>query len=284
MSRPALVFLILLSVAPVLPPAAVHAQTPAVDSRGVRDSVAGGRAEVLVLGTWHMANPGTNLYDSEADDVLSPRRQAEIAEVIEVLRAFRPTKIAVESSFNRRDTRDRYAAYLAGDYELTRNETNQIGFRLAKELGHESVYPVDVFGDYPYPRLVKFAEATGRVSELEAWRAERAADAEADTEFMASHTILEALLRENSDEQVARSVGGYYQLAAFSEPWDWAGPDLLADWTRRNMRIYGNVAHLIDSPDERVLVIYGSGHLGWLQQAFEGNPDIELRHLGDPVE
>jgi hypothetical protein len=33
---------------------------------------------ILVLGTYHMANPGLDSYNVEADDVLSPRRQQEI--------------------------------------------------------------------------------------------------------------------------------------------------------------------------------------------------------------
>lgn len=241
------------------------------------------RPEVLVLGTHHMANPGSNVFDAEADDVLSARRQAEIAEVIEVLRAFRPTKIAVEARFSDRSTQRRYAEYLAGEAELTRNEIDQLGFRLARELGHETVYPVDVVGDFPYPRVAKFAEATGRTAEFEAWQAAEAARSEASGAYLASRTVLETLLRTNSEEQVSEAVGLYYQMAALSEPWDWAGPDLVADWTRRNMRIYGNVVHLIDSPQERVLVIYGAGHLGWLQQAFDGNPNIELRHLAEFV-
>jgi len=47
------------------------------------------------------------------------------------------------------------------------------------------------------------------------------------------------------------------------------------------MRIYTNIARLVDSPDERVLVIYGAGHLGWLQYAFESNPDVRLRKLAE---
>ena len=255
-------------------PAAAQAPPPDVDGERTR-------AEVLVLGTYHMANPGSNVFDAEADDVLAVRRQAEIAEVIDVLKAFRPTKIAVEARFNERSTQSRYAEYVAGDYELTRNEIDQLGFRLARALGHEAVYPVDVFGDFPYPRLVKYAEATGRTAEFEAWQAAEAGRSEANGEYMASHTVLETLLRYNSDEQVSQGVGSYFQLAGFSEPWDWAGPDLVADWFRRNMRIYGNVVDLIDSPDERVLVVYGAGHLGWLQYAFERNPDIHLRTLAE---
>jgi len=44
------------------------------------------RAEVLVLGVYHMANPGHDLFNTKADDVLAPKRQAEIAEVIAALK------------------------------------------------------------------------------------------------------------------------------------------------------------------------------------------------------
>jgi len=40
---------------------------------------------------------------------------------------------------------------------------------------------------------------------------------------------------------------------------------------------------LADSPNERVLVIFGYGHLGWLQQDFASNPDLRLRKLAELV-
>lgn len=100
--------------------------------------------------------------------MLSPRRQAEIAHVAVVLREFRPTKIAVEAGFSDNRITQRYTDYLAGRYDLTRNEVGQLGFRVAKELGHATVYPVDVSGEFPYPRLVKYAQATGQTSAFEA--------------------------------------------------------------------------------------------------------------------
>lgn len=246
-----------------------------------QDAERGGPAEVLVLGVYHMANPGRDVFNTEADDVLSPRRQAEIEDLIAVLERFRPTKVAVEAGVNNGGVAERYAAYLAGEYVLTRNETDQLGYRLARKLGHDTVYPVDVDGEFPYPRLVKYAQATGRMDELEALQEETGAWVEAQSEYLATHTVLETLLYMNSEEQVARSVGAYFRLAEFGEPWDWAGADLVSDWFRRNMRIYTNIVRLIDSPEERVLVIYGAGHLGWLRFALEGNPEIRLRELAE---
>jgi hypothetical protein len=242
------------------------------------------RAEVLVLGVFHMANPGRDIVNSQVDDVLSPRRQAEIAELIAVLKKFQPTRIAVEAPFNGAVTAKRYSDYLTGKHELTRDETQQVGFRLARELGHKTVFAVDVDGEFPFPRLVDYAKANGRVQEHEAIMADVGGMVKAQDAYLASHTILETLLYLNADEKVAEATGYYFRQAHLGEPWNWAGADLVADWFRRNMRIFTNIVRLADSPNERVLVIYGAGHLGWLRQAFASDPTIRLRTLAELVQ
>ncbi len=239
------------------------------------------RAEVLVLGTYHMANPGHDIFNMKADDVLAPKRQAEMTELIEVLKKFHPTKIAIESDAGSDKIPKRYADYLAGKYELTANEIDQIGLRLAKELGHKTVYPVDADGDFPYQRLVNYAKGSGRSKELDAINSVFAANVKAQGDYLASHSILETMLLLNSDERATQEVGLYYRMAAIGEAQDWAGADLLADWFRRNVRIYSNVVKLADSPNERVLVIFGAGHLGWLRQDFASSPNLRLRKLSD---
>ena len=257
----------LLVLLATLSTAAVAAETP--------------RAEVLVIGVFHMANPGRDLFNMKADDVLAPKRQAEIAQVIETLKRFHPTKIAIESDVYSERVPKQYADYLAGKYTLTRNEDDQIGFRLAKELGHAKIYPVDTDGDFPFQRLMNYAKGAGRAKELEAMMGEVGVMVKAENDYLASHTILEMLLSMNADAKVAEDVGLYFRQAAIGEPGDWAGADLVADWFRRNVRIYTNVMRLIDSPDERVLVIFGAGHLGWLRNDFGSSPNVRLRKLSE---
>jgi hypothetical protein len=241
------------------------------------------RAQVLVLGVYHMSNPGHDIFNMKADDVLAPKRQAEIAQLIEVLKRFHPTKIAVEGNFGDDHIPKRYAEYLAGKHELTRNEIEQIGFRLAKELGHKTVYPVDADGEFPYQHVVNYAKASGRSKEFDAMMAEWGDKVKAENAYLTSHTVLETLLSMNSDDRVTEDTVFYYRQAHFGEPWDWAGADLVSDWFRRNMRIYSNVVQLVDSPNERVLVIFGAGHLGWLQRDFASDPSFRLRKLADFV-
>ena len=241
------------------------------------------RAQVLILGTYHMANPGHDIFNMSADDVLSPRRQKEIAELISVLKTFRPTKIAIESTVYEDRRRQQYTDYLAGKYELTRNEIDQIGFRLAKELGHAAIYPVDYDGEFPMARVENFAKAKGKAEAFQRHMDEIGEMVKRQDAYLKSHTILETLLYMNSDEKVAEDVGYYYEEAHLGEPGDYAGPDLLASWYQRNIRIFSNIASIIDSPDDRVLVIYGSGHLGWLRQDVANDPTMRLRKLSELV-
>jgi len=246
-----------------------------------QQSSAPARAEVLVLGTYHMANPGHDLFNTKADDVLAPKRQAEMAQLIAALKRFGPTKIAVEGDVYRDTIPKAYAEYLAGKKELTRNEIEQIGFRLAKELGHQTVYPVDVDGEFPYMRLVNYSKAAGHSKEFDALMAEVGDMVKAQNAYLGSHTVLETLLMMNADEKIAQDVGFYYREAEIGEKGDWAGADLLAEWYKRNIRIYSNVMKLVESPSDRILVLYGAGHLGWLQHDFASNPNVRLRKLAE---
>lgn len=239
------------------------------------------KPEVLILGVYHMANPGHDIFNMKADDVLAPKRQAEIAEVIAALKKFNPTKIALEADVYSDRIPKRYDDYLAGKYELTRNEIDQIGLRLAKELGHKTVYPVDVDGEFPFQRIVDYAKASGQSKELDARMAEIGDMVKAQNAYLTSHTVLETLLYMNADTKVAQDVGFYYRDASFGQPGDWPGADLLAEWYKRNIRIFSNVARLADSPQERILVIFGAGHLGWLQSDVANDPNLRLRKLAE---
>lgn len=241
------------------------------------------RAEVLVLGVYHMANPGRDVFNMQADDVLSPKRQQEIAELAQVLKKFQPTKIAVEADYGEDTVPKRYANYLAGTRQLSRTEVEQIGFRLAKDLGHTAIYPVDADGDHPIQRVLNYAKATGQSAKLEGMMSEIGETVNAQDEYLKTHTVLQTLLYMNSDARVAQGVGFYYLLARYGEPGDYAGPDLLAEWYRWNVRIYNNVTKLVATPEDRVLVIFGAGHLGWLRQAFAADPTLRLRKLAEFV-
>jgi hypothetical protein len=175
----------------------------------------------------------------------------------------------------------RYADYLAGRYALTADETEQIGFRVASALGHPGIYPVDEDGDFPYERVVNYAKANGLTAQFEALQASTGQRVKEQDEFLKAHTLLETLEFMNADERVARDVAEYYAFVPFADPEEYAGPDLLAMWYQRNIRIYHNISALIAAPDERILVVYGAGHLGWLRQDVANDARVRLRTLAE---
>ena len=83
----------------------------------------------------------------------------EPAQVL-LLGVYHFAKVAVEdlpSSASRLDSL--YEAYRAGRHELSRNETQQLGFRLAAGNGHSRVYPVDYRTDLPFDDLFEYAKS-----------------------------------------------------------------------------------------------------------------------------
>src|SRR5437870_13368053 len=79
-----------------------------------------------------------------------------------MLKRFQPTKIALESPAGSEKIRKQYEDYLAGNYSLTRSESGQIGFRLAKELGHKQVCGIDIQGDFAFDSIAQFAKKNGK--------------------------------------------------------------------------------------------------------------------------
>lgn len=50
----------------------------------------------------------------------------------------------------------------------SRNEVVQLGFRLARERGLQTVHGLDVAGDFPFEAIVAWAQEHGRASEIDA--------------------------------------------------------------------------------------------------------------------
>jgi len=234
-------------------------------------------AEVLVLGSYHMGNPGRDIFNLKADDVLAPRRQAELRELVDVLARFRPTKIAIEASSNHAKIKQ-YQDYLAGKYELGADERDQVGFRLGKEMSLPKVYGIDIQEDFSYLTVQDYAKARGRDKELESLMANFGKASKDNDEFLKSHSVLQMLLRVNSSEADRRDLASYALFAHFGEEGDYAGALLLTDWYRRNIRIHTHLLNIIE-PGDRVLVIYGYGHLRILRELVQADPTLKLRTL-----
>ena len=93
-------------------------------------AAAAAEVQVMVLGTYHFGNPGQDVVNTQIDDVLSPRRQAELQTLTRRLAAFKPDKVMVERRATPPDSLELpgYLDWRQGKHQTRRNEVEQIGF------------------------------------------------------------------------------------------------------------------------------------------------------------
>lgn len=235
-----------------------------------------GQLQVMILGIYHMANPGMDAINRESDDVLSDRRQAEIRDLVERLARFSPDKVLLEAPYGSPRSQERYAAYLEGNHELTRNEIDQVGYRLAERLGHAAVYPVD-YPMFQDGTALEFYQAHNPDSKEDGSeiRASWEALSEADGERQQASTIAEYLGHLNSTDWWAFDLDGRYALQTsmrYALYDQYAGADLLTSWYKRNLRIVTNIYRSVDDDDERVLLMMGAGHNRILWDLVDTSP------------
>ena len=228
------------------------------------------KPKLVVLGTYHMATTTSNVINIDADDVTTPERQREMLELIGKLRKFNPTKIALECDYEANDkVQKQYNDYLEGTYKLARNESDQIGFRLGKELGHKKVYCID-WGIFPDDPLYNYETYSRQHPKLNDYLDELYKDnedmASKSAEKIASRSIIENLIVENQPENIDEDHQGYFNLLRIAKGDEYVGANYLSWWYGRNLKILANIIRFTESPDDRILVVYGAGHNKLLNQ------------------
>lgn len=221
---------------------------------------------VLLLATYHLANNNLDVFNVQFDDMLSPRRQQEIAQCVEQLQRFQPTKVAVERlSETADDLNKEYRRYRAGTFALTANEIHQLGFRTAAALGHEQVYAIDWKGDMEWDPAYTFAQEH-QPTLLNQMLAPLEHDIEEMNSMVRQLSVNEILRRTNDPVSLARNHRTYLTMMRIGEEQQYIGVEAVKNWYARNMRIFVNLTRIINSPQDRILVIYGAGHIPLLSQ------------------
>ncbi len=229
--------------------------------------------KVMIVGVFHMSNPGHDIHNLKADDVLAPGRQAEIEAVTSALAKFRPTKVAAEWSAE--DTTGRYAKYLAGTLPPSSNEVVQLGSRLAKMAGLKTVSGIDADGDFPYLELKAYAKAHGQSGLLDAQDAVIEGFTQTLQRALSERGVSAALRTINDPERLKGDNAFYRGALRIGSGAAQPGVDLLTAWYKRNFLICANLIQL-SQPGDRIVVFYGYGHTFLLRQCVAESPRFEL--------
>lgn len=220
--------------------------------------------EVMLVGTYHLANNNRDIINLPIEDVLTSKRQREIEQLVDGLAQWQPTRVAVEWKRSDQAGLDRrYADYLAGTLNLTANERDQLAFRLAKKLGLSKVYAIDWNeqgpGDLSDYDFIDWARRNGQDKRFDTFVKEGQAEANRTASNMREQTVSQWYNALNSPEMRLKAHQQYFTLASFGSNDVNPGAAWVGTWYARNLRIFNNIREII-APEERVLVLHGTGH------------------------
>lgn len=234
--------------------------------------------DVMVLGTYHFANPGLDLANAKADDVLKPNRQGELEALAVALAKFRPTKIMIERQAKTPDLVDpRFAEFTPAILGQNRDERVQVAYRLANRVGISTIYAIDEQPgegepDYfPFGKLVEWAKANGREGQLNAELDSAKTIVARIEQLQAEGSIAHVLLELNRPEQAEKDQRWYYGVLGYGDTERQPGAELNAYWYMRNAKIFAKLM-TVARPGDRILVVYGSGHNYWLRNFAKTAP------------
>lgn len=243
---------------------------------------------VMILGSVHLSNPGVDVFNRKMDDVLAPKRQREIEQLVTQLKAFQPTKIALESDPSKEaGFNANYQGYLEGTYQLQRGEKDQIGFRLAKQMGHPKVYCVDYWPDeHPFfpngfdrdlTDYRKFAKIHGQEHLLSAppkGQITKDKDGTTWVEPEKYEPIIDMYIRLNQPEWSRLSHQQYLRHARIGSGNAYPGANWMAHWWYdRDLKIFVNLTRITESADDRILLVIGASHIFQIEQFLKDSGD-----------
>lgn len=248
--------------------------------------------EVLTFGTFHFdrSRDGSDIIAKEHIDITTDINQKELNDIIAQLIKFNPRKIAVEwRPHNQKIMDSLYNEYKKGNYELGKHETFQIGFRIAKKLGHSRVYCID--NNPPFPDYINniddwenYADSLGH---LKLWKSY-------DIENKRLNTYMDTIQRHLNVYDYLKIINSQTHTRRIKQLWttglvnvghqeNYLGADVVARWYKRNIRLFSTAKNLVKE-DENLLIIYGGAHKWILDELFEASPDFQIVQFNDLID
>ncbi|WP_024771860.1 DUF5694 domain-containing protein [Aquimarina macrocephali] len=245
--------------------------------------------QVLTLGVFHFdrSRDGSDVIANEHIDISTDSNQKELDSLINLLEQFNPGKIAVEWRTSNQEWMDSlYTEYQKGNYKLGKHETFQLGFKLAKALGHSRVYCID--NNPPFPEYINAIDDWGvyadSLGHLELWKAY-------DAENKRYNTFMDTIQRHLNVYDYIKLINSKQHSKRSKQLWttglvnvdhgsNYLGADAVGRWYRRNVRLFANSKNLV-SKNENLLIIYGGAHKWILDELFESAPDFRVMTFND---
>lgn len=244
------------------------------------------KTQVMTLGVFHFNFPNLDVHKFAKEnqiDVYDAKYQTEIEDIAQRIAKFQPTIIVIERRVKMQKMTDSiYNAYLNNNYKLERSEEQQIGFRVAKMMNLKTLYCVDEWGNFT-DNIIKLSESsdsaqTARFDNYFTNNPDTSKKFDVEDIFK-TKGIREEFLQLNNPENIKNTLGNYL-IGIFKyeeKPYDFTGVDWeTGRWFSRNLKIFRNIQRIETTPKDRILVIYGAGHLNILNYLFDCSVEYQL--------
>lgn len=241
------------------------------------------KTEIMTLGVFHFAYPNLDAIKTEEKDqisVLDEPFQSEITAIASAIKKFNPTIIAVELLPSYQSYIDSiFLLYKTDNFELGKNEVQQFGFRLGRELNLNRIYCVDDPGRH-YEKLEAIFNDSVRLANFEHYFLNPPNGIrKANLVAKKISSIIDELIDGNNQNLLRKRLSTYlYHPFKYEEQeGDFTGVDFESGrWFNRNLRIFRNIQRISISSEDRVLLIVGNEHLNLLNYFFDVSEEFDL--------
>lgn len=247
--------------------------------------------QILLIGTFHFENynPENNgdLVNIKIPNVLTPKNQAELEKIAKRISIFNPDKIFVEYPFKKQEKLDSIYKLFPEHADFKnqkRNEINQIGFRVAKQLKHTKVYCMDMKTDFPYDSLLTQMKIAKQFDLIKKDEEELdKLEEKGNKLFNSDKTLSEIIYYFNEEEYRKNDINWYVNLAnQGGDKENFVGAYIASEWYKRNLYMYSIIQKAVEKGDNKIMILAGSSHIGMFKEFISYNPEwktVELKEI-----
>lgn len=233
--------------------------------------------EILLVGTLHLSD--TPDLNTLTDKDKTKYSDSDFEQLAIDLAKFQADQVFVEYPFN--SQKHLTSIYRSANVNegFKENEIYQIGFRLAKMLGHNAIYAVD-WNEQPEESINIGLVAEGKSkTEFEEIMNRVKFVLENLSTTIQQGDIIELYKHINSTEYIRNDHKFYLDLMKLDDEiaFEWVSKY----WYYRNLRIVHNIKKSILPESKRAVILYGGGHNYLLKQLLEDNESIKVIQYGD---
>lgn len=243
------------------------------------------KTKVLVVGSFHFDYPNLDAHKTKKEDqidVLSPKTAKEVTELVEYIKKFKPTKIAIEAWPNW-NANQKLKEYNEGKHRDQRDERYQLAMRIANELTINELYSIDaesVLDDLEKQFGKTDSAFFKKLTKDYDFRSDDPISQQFTAFYKSSEpknfkSLLDNFMYMNSKESHRYGYGAY--LSGDFKLREYDGADMLAlYWYSRNLRMFRNIQKIPHNSEDRILVIAGNGHAAVLRQLFTASAEYDF--------